>query len=716
MHRDEFTADDWLKQYSVVADQIPLLAWVADKDGNVVHVNTECNKVLGTGEQEIQTEEFYRCIHIDDLASFQQCFRNAIVQQTDFSIVTRLQHGKSGFHPVQVKGSPFFTAGQVLAGMLLVAYKTNADAAVATSAKQASASTLPDTGVAQLRSMLQRSNEELQHRDLQLAEAKERLANLNRILEEKIADHTSILTQREAQMQALNEELKAVNEELSATNEELQQSNEELYEGREQLQNALNELLIAKAEVERSEQLFRSIAFNIPNSLVIVVDTDLKFITVDGDMAARLGYHPEKVKGKTVAEVIPELRFELVRSYFDRMLSGEKVTAERKAENGSDFLVSFVPLRNDHGVIYAGLVIALDITTIKDAERKSAHLAAIVASSDDAIVSKSLDSIVNSWNQAAERLFGYTAEEMVGQSILKLIPEERRGEEDQIIERLRRGERVDHFETIRQTKDGRMIDVSLTISPVKDNNGVIIGASKIARDITEQKKDETRKNDFIGMVSHELKTPLTTLTAIIQLLKLKLQDHDDSFIAGAADMAHVQTKRMSNLINGFLDISRLESGKLQMEEEVFEMESLIRDHIKEASFAAPDHTILFEASGSTEVMADKDKIGSVVSNLINNATKYAPVDKPILVTCTSDENAVLVSVKDAGVGIDEQDLTRIFDRYYRVESGAARKVAGFGIGLYLCSEIVARHGGQIWAESEPGKGSTFLFRLPRNLV
>ncbi len=165
----------------------------------------------------------------------------------------------------------------------------------------------------------------------------------------------------------------------------------------------------------------------------------------------------------------------------------------------------------------------MDITDLKQAEEKSAKLAAIIESSDDAIISKTLESVITSWNESAERMFGYTADEIIGETIYKLIPPDRQEEEPKILARLKSGERVEHFETKRLRKDGRLIDVSLSISPVKDKQGNIIGLSKIARDITEKKLDETRKNDFIGMASHELKTPLTSLSAIIQVTNGKLK-------------------------------------------------------------------------------------------------------------------------------------------------------------------------------------------------
>ncbi len=357
----------------------------------------------------------------------------------------------------------------------------------------------------------------------------------------------------------------------------------------------------------------------------------------------------------------------------------------------------------------------LDITELKRAEEESAKLAAIITTSDDAIISKTLESVITSWNSSAERMFGYTAEEMIGQTIYKLIPGDRQDEETDIIERLRKGERVDHFETRRLTRDGRLIDVSLTISPVKDRNGNIIGASKIARDITERKLDETRKNDFIGMVSHELKTPLTSLNAILQVASKKLKNNPDRFLTEAMERANSQVKKMTAMINGFLNISRLESSKIILDLRDFDLYELLQDIIMETSLISPTHTIHLDECASIPVNADQEKIASVVSNLLSNAIKYSPKGQKIEVRCEKKKGLAIVSVRDDGMGIPAEDLPHVFDRYFRSENQDTRHISGFGIGLYLSAEIIHRHNGNIWAASEIGKGSTFFFNLPLSL-
>ncbi|MDO3628816.1 CHASE3 domain-containing protein [Mucilaginibacter sp. BT774] len=455
---------------------------------------------------------------------------------------------------------------------------------------------------------------------------------------------------REQETAALNEELTAANEEITTSNEELTSINEEVTEAREELQS-LNESLEKRVD-ERTQALATS-----------------------------------EEETQVLNEELTATNEELAAANEELQTTNEELAdSERRLQK----------------LLQEAIL----------AEERSAKLAAIVESSDDAIIGKTLDGIVTSWNQGAERTFGYTEREMVGESILKLIPKDRYHEETVILSHLKKGERIDHYETIRCKKDGTPIQVSLTISPIRNKAGEIVGISKIARDITEQKRDEQRKNDFIGMASHELKTPLTSLTALIQVLQQKVQENGDGFMSSALARANSQTKRMAGLINGFLNVSRLESGKLLIEQHPFELNALISEMIEEMRLSVNTHTFVFEPVGELVVDADREKIGSVLSNLLSNAVKYSPKGKIVTVKCTVETEMVTISVHDEGIGINPHDMKRLFDRFYRVQSEHTRHISGFGVGLYLSAEIIERHGGHIWAESERDKGSTFYFTLP----
>ncbi|MDB5063176.1 MAG: hypothetical protein JWP67_3019 [Mucilaginibacter sp.] len=245
-----------------------------------------------------------------------------------------------------------------------------------------------------------------------------------------------------------------------------------------------------------------------------------------------------------------------------------------------------------------------------------------------------------------------------------------------------------------------------------DDNGKPDFITGVIQDITEQKQDEQRKNDFIGMVSHELKTPLTSLSAYIQILQKGFKGTDQTLI-GLLDKAYGQIKRMNRMINGFLTISHLESGKIHLNKQHFSLDKLLATTIEEISMMGPDHQFKYLPGDEIMVFADQEKIINVISNILINAVKYSPGKTVIEVRCYKEDGYATVSVKDYGIGIKLTDIEKLFERYYRVEDN--KSISGFGIGLYLSAEITHRHNGKIWVESEVDKGSTFYFSLPIDL-
>jgi two-component system sensor histidine kinase VicK len=231
-------------------------------------------------------------------------------------------------------------------------------------------------------------------------------------------------------------------------------------------------------------------------------------------------------------------------------------------------------------------------------------------------------------------------------------------------------------------------------------------------DITESKRDEIRKNDFIAMASHELKTPLTSLKAYIQLLSKKMPESNDNFINNALSKAGYQVNKMSDLIHGFLDLSKLESGKLQLKLQYFDINELIKDTIAEFCAISPGYAVSFNRHKLIIVKADKEKIEQVISNFLSNAIKYSDKGSKISIKSKKTGDSVQVSVIDEGIGIKAKDQEKLFQRFYRVESEKMKNISGFGIGLYLASEIIQRHKGKIWVESKEDEGSTFHFSLP----
>ncbi|WP_316801248.1 PAS domain S-box protein [Pedobacter frigidisoli] len=343
-------------------------------------------------------------------------------------------------------------------------------------------------------------------------------------------------------------------------------------------------------------------------------------------------------------------------------------------------------------------------------EEKSAVLNSIIESSDDAIISKDLNSIITSWNASATRIFGYLPDEMIGESILKLIPLERHDEEPKILSQLRQGLRVDHFETQRLRKDGTLIHVSLTISPIKDNYGNVVGLSKIARDITDKKLMQQKKDEFVSFVSHELKTPLTSLKSYIQVAAKKTSD--EIFLLKALGRAEVQAKKMENMIRDFLNLSRFEEGKISIENAVFDVVNTLDDCIADALVISHKHAIKYQGLASCKVNADQEKIAMVITNLISNAQKYSPEGGDITVSCERHHQMVNIKVADKGLGISTENQKLLFQKFHRVETEKTELIPGFGIGLYLVSTVLTLHGSQIVLKSELGSGSEFSFELP----
>ncbi|MCO5951218.1 sensor histidine kinase, partial [Mucilaginibacter flavidus] len=231
-------------------------------------------------------------------------------------------------------------------------------------------------------------------------------------------------------------------------------------------------------------------------------------------------------------------------------------------------------------------------------------------------------------------------------------------------------------------------------------------------EITDKKQEELRKNDFITMVSHELKTPLTALNGYIQMLHLKATKNADTFTTQTLSKVTQQVKKMTGMINGFLNVSQIEAGKIPLNKSNFLLNDLVKEIIEAYTLIAPDHIITYYPCEPLPLYADYDRIEQVMLNLLNNAVKYSPNGERIEIECQLIDDKVQVSVKDKGMGIEPADVVKLFDRFFRVENNQTKAIPGFGIGLYLCSEIIHLHNGKIWVESESGKGSVFYFSIP----
>jgi PAS domain S-box-containing protein len=335
------------------------------------------------------------------------------------------------------------------------------------------------------------------------------------------------------------------------------------------------------------------------------------------------------------------------------------------------------------------------------------RLAAIVDSSYDAIIGKTLDGTITDWNRAAEALYGYTAAEIVGQPITTIVPLDRRDELADILARLARGEQIAHHETERVRKDGTRLEVSVSISPIRDSAGRIVGASKIARDITERRALERQKQAFLEMIAHDLGSPLTAIQAYAQLLQRR-QAYSEQAVAAILGEA----RRMGRLASDVLATARLDAGSLELRRTPTDAVVLVGECVAQATLLSGDQCIRVEAPPHPVVgFWDRDRLTQVLTNLLDNAAKYAP-DGGIVVRVTEGGDDVGFAVVDQGSGLTPDEAEHIFERFFRAGS-AAGKASGVGLGLFISKHLVEAHGGRMWVESTPEQGSTFAFSLPR---
>src|SRR5581483_10683377 len=380
--------------------------------------------------------------------------------------------------------------------------------------------------------------------------------------------------------------------------------------------------------------------------------------------------------------------------------------------------------------------VARDVSGRLQSERAARRLAAIVASSDDAIISKDLNGIVMSWNDAAERMFGYTADEMIGESIRKLIPADRQSEEDEVLSRLRRGEKVDHFDTIRQHKSGTLVPISLTVSPVLDADGRVVGASKIARDVSDKRAAEAErerllaiaegnaaaaqqasrlKDEFLATLSHELRTPLNAILGYSRMIKSGIVTPENQVRAIAA--VERNAAALAQIVEDVLDVSRIISGKLRLQVEPIDLGDVVRHAIETVRPAADAKHIRLEVAiepDAGRVSGDAERLQQVVWNILSNAVKFTPRDGRVDVRVASEDGSVALTVRDTGIGITKEFLPHIFERFRQQDSSTTRERGGLGLGLGIARQLVEMHGGTIEATSDgPDTGATFRVVLPQ---
>jgi PAS domain S-box-containing protein len=510
---------------------------------------------------------------------------------------------------------------------------------------------------------------------------------------------------------------------------------------------------LSARSIERSERALRSsdarireIFENSPDAIVTIAPHGR--ITYFSPGAQTLfGYPAADVLGQPVIMLMPEKYRSAHQAGLARYLAtgqtrvlGSTVELEGWKRNGEVFPLelSLSTWQTAEGPAFIGVI--RDLTVRREAERAQAvareaaeraagaasRLAAIVEGSDDAIISKTPDGVITSWNEGAERLYGYGPEEAIGQPITLLFPESRRGEERQILEEVLGGRSVDHHETERLRKDGSVVEVSLTVSPIREPGGKIIGASSIARNITEQRRAHhalqraqaeaeranRAKSEFLSRMSHELRTPLNAVLGFGQLLQMEDLDADSKESVGQIVRAG---RHLLDLINEVLDISRIEAGKLSLSLEPVSVLDLATEAAEMVRPMAVERRVTLQTDPgelrARYVLADRQRLRQVILNLLSNAVKYNREGGWVTMSLRStDEGRVRLEVADSGHGIAEEERDRLFLPFQRL-GAEANGVEGTGLGLALSKGLVEAMGGAIGASSVPGEGSTFWVDL-----
>lgn len=520
------------------------------------------------------------------------------------------------------------------------------------------------------------------------------------------------IQKKEEREHALNEEMAATLEELTSTNEELNTSIHQLAESREYIRTIIEQAPVGIAMLKGPEHIIE-----IANPAILAI----------------WGRKESDVIGQPHESARPELRGQPVNMWLNEVFQSGKpkinteFTVKLRHNDGlREAIVNSIyqPIFSDRGDISGVLVIIEEITEQVLARRKNENdqemLALAIDAGDLATFYYQPSTNLFFGNKLLRNWFGLSSNENLDLSVaLEVIVQEDR---DRVIEAITSTLNRDsdgHYaiEYRIQNKTDKKIRLLQANGRVfYDQDGNPLSLNGTLRDITKQKKEEERKDDFMGMVSHELKTPLTSLKAYIQILQRIGLGKEDSKQKSILEKCLKQTDYMNNMINGFLNVSRLDSGQLHIEKTDFDFQILFSEIEDEVLSTNHSHNFIFRPTGHTVINADREKISQVLHNLVGNATKYSPPGSLITVDyLTIDENSLKINVHDQGIGISEEDQQRIFDRYYRVKDMNSRSIAGFGIGLYLCKEIIELHNGAIEVNSGKEGGTIFSVIIPMTL-
>jgi PAS domain S-box-containing protein len=507
----------------------------------------------------------------------------------------------------------------------------------------------------------------------------------------------------------------------------------------------------AEEALRASEERLRA-TFDQAAVGIVVAGLDQQFLEANQRFCDLVGYSLEELRRLTLSQITHSEDLSGAQERAQAVLAGrvqQSVFENRYVRKDGAAVwgrTTLTLLRGAGGEVQRFIGIVEDITDRKETERAlretraqaqevRSKLAAIVESSDDAIISKTLEGVITTWNRGAERLFGYTTEEVIGKPVTLLIPPNQIDEEAVILEKLKRGERIDHYETVRLRKDGTRLDVSLTVSPIKDADGIIIGASKIARDITQRKRAEEvlrleiavreraeealreadrRKDEFLATLAHELRNPLAPIRHAALIFRTPTATEAQK--RWSSEVISRQVQHMSLLLEDLLDISRITRGTLELRTEMVDLAEVVQAAVETArpTIDAKRHDFSTELPlEPVHFVADPMRLAQVLSNLLTNAAKYTDPEGCLRLSASCTGETITIAVVDNGIGIPSDEVASVFAMFSQVASSRDYSQGGLGIGLALAKGLTGLHGGEIEARSEGiGRGSEFIVRLP----